>query len=255
MRSNTIWQLECTTRRHCCEHATENSRNTQFISLQDCAKVSRMTDLLHTGNPDTTCLYVFAHGAGAPMTSPWMDEFTNHLANANLSIIRFEFKYMAARRCGTRKPPPRADRLTGEFAAVIDDVIENHLRPNQKLVIGGKSMGGRVASLIAGDLFRDSRINGLACASYPFHPPGKPENLRTAHLEGLKCPTIIAQGERDPFGNKDETASYELSKKISLSWLPDGDHDLKPRRASGRTLSDNLQDAALAIAAHCFKVK
>lgn len=113
-----------------------------------------------------------------------------------------------------------------------------------KLVIGGKSMGGRMASLVADE----SDVAGLLCLGYPFHPPGKPDKLRTAHLEKLRTPALIVQGTRDPFGTKDDVAAYALSKKIRLHWSEDGDHDLKPRKASGRTHAEALAAAVAAAA-------
>ena len=92
-----------------------------------------------------------------------------------------------------------------------------------------------------------ARSLGLICLGYPFHPPGKPERLRTAHLEEITCPALICQGERDPFGTKDEVAGYALSPAIGLEWLPDGNHDLAPRKASGHTKDGNWRAAAEAI--------
>jgi hypothetical protein len=115
-------------------------------------------------------------------------------------------------------------------------------------LIGGKSLGGRVASLVADRLFADRRISALVCLGYPFHPPGKPERLRTAHLAALVCPTLIIQGERDPFGAREEVESYALSAAIRIHWAADGDHDLGPRGGSGFTRRGNLEAAADAIA-------
>jgi predicted alpha/beta-hydrolase family hydrolase len=115
--------------------------------------------------------------------------------------------------------------------------------PPGEVVIGGKSMGGRIASMIADD----AAVTGVVCLGYPFHPPGKPERLRTAHLETLKTSTLIVQGTRDPFGTREEVASYSLSAAIEVEWMEDGDHSLKPRKKSGRTLEDNLAEAVDAI--------
>ncbi|EHS53965.1 hypothetical protein PDO_3873 [Rhizobium sp. PDO1-076] len=102
-------------------------------------------------------------------------------------------------------------------------------------------MGGRVASMVADELFVAKRISGLLCLGYPFHPTGKPQQLRTAHLANLKAPTLIVQGTRDPFGTRDEVESYDLAGTIELLWLEDGDHDLKPRKnISGLSLADHM---------------
>ncbi len=105
-------------------------------------------------------------------------------------------------------------------------------------------MGGRIASMIADE----AGVAGLVCLGYPFHPPGKPDRLRTEHLKTLMTPALILQGERDPFGRRDEVEGYALPKTIDAAFLPDGDHDLKPRKASGRTREDNWADAVERMA-------
>jgi predicted alpha/beta-hydrolase family hydrolase len=153
---------------------------------------------------------------------------------------------MAARRRSIgRKPPPRAEKLCPEYLAAIDA-----LKAKGPLIIGGKSMGGRIASMIADDLHAAGRIAGLLCLGYPFHPPDKPEQLRTAHLAKMKTPALIVQGTRDPFGNRQEVSTYALSKTIKILWLEDGDHDLKPRkRVSGFSADDHLRTLGEAAAA------
>ena len=183
-------------------------------------------ELLVDGPLDAEMTILLAHGAGAPMDSPAMNQITDVLVGNGLRIARFEFSYMAARRTdGGGKPPPRADKLVGEYHAAIDE-----LAAKGSLVIGGKSMGGRVASMIADECFASGKINGLLCIGYPFHPPKKPENLRTKHLKILKTPTLICQGTRDPFGTSEEVPHYELSERIRIEWFVDGDHDLRPRK-------------------------
>jgi predicted alpha/beta-hydrolase family hydrolase len=109
-------------------------------------------------------------------------------------------------------------------------------------------MGGRVASMVADSLYDAGRIAGLVCLGYPFHPPGKPETLRTAHLAELKTPTMIFHGTRDEFGSPEEIASYTLSPAITVQFLEDGDHDLKPRKAlSGFSTADHLKTIATGI--------
>ncbi len=183
------------------------------------------------------------------MDSEFMCEIARFLGEMGVLVFRFEFPYMAARRVdGSKKPPPRAEKLMSNYEEVIKDVTVR-VAPAAKLFIGGKSMGGRVASLVAEDAFAAGRIAGLVCLGYPFHPSGKPERLRTAHLEHLEMPTLVCQGERDALGNRDEVRGYALSASIELSWLPDGDHSLVPRKATGRTKGDNWQQCAEAIAA------
>jgi len=202
-------------------------------------------DFLITGPPDATVRFLCAHGAGAGMETPFLATVAGLLAERGIATCRFEFSYMAARRQGgPRKPPPRAERLVDEYRAAVEA-----LGPGAPLLIGGRSMGGRVASLVADELFAARRIAGLACLGYPFHPPNKPGQLRTAHLEALACPALIVQGERDPFGGRAEVEVYKLSRAIRFYWAGDGDHDLGPRGGSGFTRKGNLAAAADAVAA------
>lgn len=183
---------------------------------------------------------LLAHGAGAPMDSEAMTAVTGALTLVGFRVARFEFAYMAARRGGVRKPPPKAELLVDEYAQAIAE-----LACDGPLIIGGKSMGGRVASMVADELHADGRIAGLLCLGYPFHPPAKPHQLRTAHLEHFRTPTLICQGTRDPFGTREEVATYTLSDQVETLWLEDGDHDLKPRkRISGCSAADHLATLA-----------
>ncbi|NEJ20287.1 alpha/beta hydrolase [Rhizobium leguminosarum] len=193
------------------------------------------------GPQDARFTILLAHGAGAPMDSASMTAAANALAGVGFRVARFEFAYMAARRTlEGRKPPPRAETLNPEYEAAIAE-----LGASGPLIIGGKSMGGRVASMIADDLHRRGKIVGLICLGYPFHPPGQPEKLRTGHLTGLTTPALICQGTRDEFGTRDEVPGYDLSDRIEILWLEDGDHDLKPRKTiSGFSSADHLATMA-----------
>ena len=199
------------------------------------------TNFLFDGPEDARVTILLAHGAGAPMDSASMNAAAKALAAAEFRVARFEFSYMAARRTGERKPPPKAESVMPEYVAAIDD-----LGPTDgPLIIGGKSMGGRVASMIADAEFAANRVAGLLCLGYPFHPLGRPEQLRTKHLMGMKTPALICQGTRDEMGNRFEVGDYGLSDEIEVFWLEDGDHDLKPRKAiSGFTTAAHLQSMA-----------
>jgi predicted alpha/beta-hydrolase family hydrolase len=206
---------------------------------------------LQTGPADAPARFVCAHGAGAGMETPFLMAFAALLAGRGIAMLRFEFAYMAARRDAqgaARRPPPKAERLVGEYRAAVAAA-----GPGAPLIIGGKSMGGRVASLLAGELYTAGEIAGLVCLGYPFHPPNQPAKLRTAHLEALACPTLIVQGERDPFGPRAEVEAMveaeRLSPAIRYHWAGDGDHDLGPRGGSGFTRTGNLAAAADAVAA------
>ena len=197
---------------------------------------------LFDGPADGRLIVALAHGAGAPMDSDFMQAVAEGLAARGYRVARFEFSYMAARRThDIKRPPPAAAKLLEEWRAVAADLRQAH--PRCRLVIGGKSLGGRMASLVADQIEAD----GLLCLGYPFHPPGRPESLRTAHLESLATPTLIVQGTRDPFGTREDVAGYRLSPLIRFHWAEDGDHGLKPRKASGRSAAQNLEAALLAI--------
>ncbi len=188
------------------------------------------TKLLFDGPRDAPVSLVLAHGAGASMDSPFMAHIADGLGARGLRVARFEFPYMAARRRdGKKRPPDRAPVLLESWRAEIAKL------GGSDLAIGGKSLGGRMASLIADEI----GARALICLGYPFHPPGRPEKLRTEHLETLDTPSLILQGERDPLGTRDEVAGYSLSPAIRVAWCPDGDHSFKPRKASGRSQEDN----------------
>lgn len=195
-------------------------------------------------------LFVFAHGAGAGADSRFMENIAQGLALRGIRVARFNFPYMQqAIDNATRRPPERADKLIVQYAALIAAI-------EQPMVIGGKSMGGRIASLLAAQLSsaEDSHIKGVACLGFPFHPTGKPEKLRTEHFPLIKPPLLIIQGERDAMGNKGESESYCLPDDIQWLWLEDGDHSLKPRVKSGFTQQAHLQRAMDTLAVFIKKV-
>lgn len=198
-----------------------------------------MAELLFNGAEDAPVTVALAHGAGAPMDTPFMSAFAEGLADKDTRVARFEFPYMVERReTGKKRPPNPARVLLETWNEVIDQL------GSENLIIGGKSMGGRIASMVADE----RKVKGLVCLGYPFHPPGKPEKLRVEHLQELKTPTLILQGDRDTLGNRDEVTGYPLSKSIRLHWLGDGDHGLKPRVKSGRTERQNWDEAISAFA-------
>ena len=213
-----------------------------------------LTVILESGRQNASCRLILAHGAGVGITSPFLETMAELISGHGIAVTRFEFDYMAARRNGgSKRPPPRAEVLTSEYRDLVRSVAERRPR-GQKLLIGGKSLGGRVASMIADELYEHGDITGLVCLGYPFHPPAKPDQLRTAHLAGLQCPALIVQGERDPFGNRAEIEALPLSQSIAFTWIGDGDHDLRPRAGSGFTRAGNLATAADAVAAFAARV-
>jgi predicted alpha/beta-hydrolase family hydrolase len=187
---------------------------------------------LFDGPDDARLTVVLAHGAGAPVDTPVMTAVARGLAAAGHRVARFELPYMRRRRAdGRRRRPDPPAVLAADWRQAIAA-----LGDPARLVIGGKSMGGRVASLVADE----SGVAGLLCLGYPFHPVGQPDKLRTAHLRTLATPALVVQGERDPFGTREEVAAYDIAPTIEFAWLPDGDHSWAPRKASGRTAGENI---------------
>ena len=199
-----------------------------------------MPDLLFDGPKDAPLTIALAHGAGALMDSDFLNAFAEGLGTAGFRVARFEFPYMAKRReTGTRRPPDRAPVLLETWRDAIEELGAS------SLIIGGKSMGGRIASMVADE----AGVRGLVCLGYPFHGPGKPMDPdRLAHLEHLKTPSLFCQGTRDTLGNAEDVGGYTLSKAITLHWLEDGDHGFKPRKASGLTEAEHWQSAIAAVA-------
>ena len=209
-------------------------------------------DLLWAGPESPAATLVLAHGAGAAMDSGWMNDFCSLLGDRGIRTARFEFEYMAARRLGQRRPPPRAENVADEYRDAVAEITRTAGSP---VAIGGKSYGGRVASLVAADLNAAGAVNGLVCRGYPFHPPEKPDQLRTAHLIALTTPALICQGTRDPFGGPAEVPGYGLAPAIEVLWFDDGDHDLRPRKAiSGHTFREHLTTAADAVTGFVSRV-
>lgn len=199
--------------------------------------------MLWDGPTGASVLVMLAHGAGAPMDTPFMDTFAKGLGEAGVQVGRFEFSYMARRREDQkRRPPSTQSILLREWKEALAS-----LPPHDFLFIGGKSMGGRMATLLVTEVDDVPKVDGVVCLGYPFHPTGKPEKLRTAHLATISTPTLIVQGERDPMGTRQEVHRYELSDVIDVHWLRDGDHSFKPRKASGTTLEANLAEGIEAV--------
>jgi predicted alpha/beta-hydrolase family hydrolase len=187
---------------------------------------------------------VLAPGAGSGMDSPFMEEVARALTADSLRVVRFDFPYMQKTgKTGRWNARPDAPEVLEQTWL---EVIAQLGEPS-RLVIGGKSMGGRIASMVADR----AGVRGLVCLGYPFHPVGRPKVLRVAHLKELKTPALILQGERDSFGNREEIAGYSLSPSIRLVYLPDGDHSFKPRKSSGRSYEENLAQAVQEIVKFC----
>lgn len=198
-----------------------------------------LSDFLFDGRESASLTLLLAHGAGAPMDSPFLDRVAQGVAAGGFRVARFEFPYMRARRRGGKRGAP--DREPVLRQSWLDAI--GLLGGGQRVAIGGKSLGGRIATMVADE----SSARGVACLGYPFHPPGQPKRLRTKHLETLGTPALIVQGARDPFGTREDVAGYRLSPRIAIHWLEDGDHSWKPRSSSGRTEAQNLSEGIDAV--------
>ena len=200
--------------------------------------------MLIDGPDSAPATIVLSHGAGAPMDTPYMTSTAEGLAASGLRVVRFEFTYMAKRReDGKRRGPDRMPALLAQWTEILDT-----LDPWQSpLFIGGKSMGGRSAATFAAESDHLNRLDGVICLGYPFHPPGKPEKTRLEPLHAATQPTLVVQGERDPFGKPEEVGAYEISDPVRIEWIPDGDHSFVPRKRSGYTEAENLDLAVRHI--------
>ena len=176
--------------------------------------------------------FVFAHGAGAGQTHGLMVSYARAFAERGIETITFNFPY----REHGRRLPDRAPILEACYAAVIDEVLRRAGRESRRLVIGGKSMGGRMATqLAARDEARAAALAGIVCLGYPLHPPGRPERLRTAHLPQIPCPVLIVQGSRDGLGTPAELQPIvEGLPQATLHVVDGGDHSFKVLKRSGR---------------------
>jgi predicted alpha/beta-hydrolase family hydrolase len=191
------------------------------------------------GPPDARDTLVLAHGAGAPADSPFLARLARDVAGAGVRVVRFEFPYMHARRTGGRRgPPDREPVLRKSWLERIDA-----LGGGPQVVVGGKSMGGRIAASVADE----ARVRGVVCLGFPFHPPKSPARLRTQALAVMRTPTLIVQGTRDPFGTRDEVAGYALSPAVRVHWIEDGDHSLVPRARSGRSAAEAFAETVRVV--------
>src|SRR6266576_158141 len=171
----------------------------------------------------TRVTIVLGHGAGADQMSGFMRMAAEGLAARGLDAMTFNFLY---KEQGRSVPDPKA-RLESCYRAVIDAALQHKKLKGNKLVIGGKSMGGRIASQVAAA--EGNRVAGLVCLGYPLHPPGRPDKLRDEHLKEIKAPMLFVQGSRDPFGTEDEIRAIIKKHRLPATLYPieRGDHSFK----------------------------
>lgn len=194
------------------------------------------TDVIESDAP--VARLILGHGAGAGKQSDFMQDVARRLSAVHIEVVLFDFPYMQTiTETGKRRPPDKADKLQSHFKALKQHIDDT--RSALPTFIGGKSMGGRMATLIADEL----DINGVVVFGYPFHPPGKPEKTRTDHLGAITTPVCIIQGERDTFGPRADIQGYDLGVQVKCHFLEDGDHSLKPRKKSGFTHEHHIEQA------------
>lgn len=193
-----------------------------------------LTELVVNKAAQAKARLILAHGAGAGLDSAVMQQLAQQLARQQIEVWRFNFAYMQRFvATGKRSLPDKMPALVQQFSQQVDNCPDD-----LPLFIAGKSMGGRVASLLS----RHTKVSAVFAFGYPFHPPKK-SNWRTEHFNTLSCPLFIAQGERDAFGSKTELADKSWPG-VTLHWLIDGDHDFKPRVKTGLTQQQLITQAA-----------
>ena len=178
---------------------------------------------------DAEATLILAHGAGAPQTHPFLADYARGLASRGIEVVTFNFPYMER---GRRAPDP-ATRLEACYRAVIGAVRDRLSGAGRRLLVGGKSMGGRIASqVVAGDATDGAPTvtDGLVFLGYPLHPPGRPEKLRSAHLPSITVPMLFVQGSRDTFGTPDELRPVlDGCPRAELFVVDRGDHSFRVR--------------------------
>lgn len=189
--------------------------------------VELMTTESFDANPDA--VLVLAHGAGAPADSEFMEALAQALEGEGVASARFEFPYMQKRReDGRKRPPDRQPKLLECFSEAVEQVRQA-VPDNCLVLVAGKSMGGRMATVLAGER---ADLDGVVVFGYPFHPPGRLDKWRVSHFADLSCPALVLQGTRDPFGKAEELEQLDrpdsIWAKVRLHWLEGGNHDFKP---------------------------
>jgi len=205
-------------------------------------------ELLRDGPGDAEAAVLLAAGAGADCRSPFLQQAAEGLARRGLHVVRFDFPYMQRRdgEAQTKRAPDRMPVLVETMrAAVAASGI-----PPERLVLAGKSMGSRVAAALCDE----ASARGVLAFGFPFHPPRRPDQLRTPVLQSLRARALLLQGERDPFGQPHEVAAYALPPNVEVVWFADGDHSLVPRARSGHSAAAHFERALDLAAAFVREV-
>ena len=188
---------------------------------------------------------LLAHGAGADMHAKALTTVADALADAKVPSLRFNFPYMAAGRRGPDRPPV----LAAAVREAAGDLARATKVPLDRIVLGGRSMGGRIGSLVAADADDPFPALGLVLLGYPLHPPGKPETLRVEHFPRIRVPCLFVSGTRDAFGTPDELQRHakQIKGPVEWHWIETADHGFKPLKSSGLTVDAALDAAAMAV--------
>jgi predicted alpha/beta-hydrolase family hydrolase len=187
---------------------------------------------------------IYAPGAGSNIDDPFGAHLARTLPAAGITVVRFQFPYMEAGRSGPDRPPV----LEATWRAVIDAVRDT----TTKLAVGGRSMGGRIASMVVAE---GVAVDALALFAYPLHPPGKPEKARVDHLPSIKPPALFCSGTNDAFGSPDELrAAAKNVRRAKLHLLEGADHGYAARKSTGRTRDDVYTEAATTLIAWLQKL-
>ena len=205
------------------------------------AATQSVTALHYPAAPPAAMTIILAHGAGANQTSPFMVSYAEALAARGIGTVTFNFAYSER---GRRLPDPNS-KLEACWRAVIETVRRRSRAPADKLAIGGKSMGGRIASQVAASGL--GGLAGLVFLGYPLHPPGRPDRLRSAHLSAVRLPMLFVQGSRDAFGTPDELRPIIAGLQPSAEFhvVEGGDHSFKVPRSAGvrqQDVHESIQD-------------
>jgi uncharacterized protein len=188
---------------------------------------------------------LLAHGAGADMHATTLTTVADALADVRIPSMRFNFPYRSA----GRKAPDRPAVLEASVREAVAELARASKVDAARLVLGGRSMGGRICSIVAADADDPVPALGLALLGYPLHPPGKPDQLRVEHFARLRMPVLFISGTRDPFGSPEELTRHaqDIAGPVTFSWVDTGDHGFKPLKPSGLTIGDAIATVAETV--------
>jgi uncharacterized protein len=190
---------------------------------------------------------LLAHGAGADMRAAALTSVADALADAKIPSLRFNFAYKTA----GRRAPDRAPVLEAAVREAAAELAVRAKLPPERIVLGGRSMGGRIGSMVVADTSDPLPALGLVLLGYPLHPPGRPAQLRVEHFPRIRVPCLFVSGTRDAFGSPEELRKHvrKIKGKVAWHWIETAGHDFKPLKASGVSPAAALEAAAAAVVA------